>query len=68
MFIQTFSFLAFIVPEKSVAKTFKNGKIENLSKGQNSKSYGSLATILPLHLQTLETKCDISFIEVGPQT
>ena len=30
IFIQTFSFLAFIVPEKSVMKIFKNGKFENL--------------------------------------
>ena len=27
MFIQTFSFLAFLVPEKPATKIFKNGKI-----------------------------------------
>ena len=68
MFIRTFSFLAFIVTEKSVTKIFKNGKIWKPIKEQNSKSYGPLATILPLHLPYLrETKCGISFIEVEPQ-
>ena len=68
MFIQTLSFLAFLGSEKSVTKIFKNGKIWKPSKGHNSMSYGLLATILPIHLPYLETKCGISFIEVGPQT
>ena len=50
MFIQIFSFLAFMTPEKSVTKIFKNGKIWKPMKWYNSKSYGPLATILPLHL------------------
>ena len=53
MFIQYFSFLAFIVPEKSVTKIFKNGKIWKPIKGHKSKSYGPLATILPIHLPYL---------------
>ena len=53
MFIRTFSFLAFIVPEKSVTKIFKNGKIGKPVKGHISKSYGPMATSLPLHLHYL---------------
>ena len=53
MFIQTFSFLAFIDPEKSVMTIFKNGKIWKSMKVHNYKSYGPLATILPLHLPYL---------------
>ena len=69
MFIQIFSFLAFIVPEKSVMKIFKNVRIWKPIKGHKSNSYGPLATILPWHLfLTLETKCYISFIVVRPQT
>ena len=64
VFIQTFNFLAFIVPQKSVTKIFKKGKIWKPIKEQNSKSYGPFATIL----LTLETKCGISFIEVGSKT
>ena len=48
MFIQTFSFLALIVPEKSDTKIFKNGKILKPIKGHNSKSYGPL-TPIPVH-------------------
>ena len=43
----------FIVPEKSVTKIFKNGKIWKPMKGHNSNSNGPLATILPLHLSYL---------------
>ena len=53
MFIRTFNFLAFIVPEKSDTKIFKNGKIWKPIKGHDSKSYEPLATILPLHLPYL---------------
>ena len=53
MFIPTFSFLAFIVPETSVTKIYKNGKIWKPMKRHNSMSYGPLATILPLHLTYL---------------
>ena len=53
MFIQIYSFLAFIVSQKSVTKIFKNGKIWKPMKGYNSKSYGPLATILPQHLPYL---------------
>ena len=56
MSIQTFSFLAFFVPEKSVTKIFKNGKILKPTKGDNSKSYGLLATILQLHHSYLRNK------------
>ena len=49
-------------------KILKNDKIWKSIKGQNSKSYGPLATILPLHFLTSETKWVISFIEVGLQT
>ena len=42
-----------LVPEKSVTKIFKNGKIWKPIKGHKSKSYGPLATILPLHLPYL---------------
>ena len=49
-------------------KIFKKGKIWKPMKGHNSKSYGPLATILPLDLPYLETKCGLSFIEDGPQT
>ena len=48
------SFLAFIVPEKSVINTFKNGKIWKPTKGHNSKSYWPLATnfaTTPLYLR-----------------
>ena len=48
MFIRTFSFLAFIVPKKSVKKSFKNDKIWKPMKGHISKSYGLLANILSL--------------------
>ena len=53
MFIQTLSFLTSIVPEKSVTKFFKNGKIWKTMKGQNSMSYEPLATVLPLHFPYL---------------
>ena len=47
MFIQTFNFLAFIVPEKST-KIFKNDKIWTTIKGHNSKSY-RLLTPIPVY-------------------
>ena len=53
LFIWTFSFLVFMVPEKSVMKVFKNDKIWNLWRDINSKMFGPLATILPLHLPYL---------------
>ena len=53
MLIQAFSFLAFIVPWKSVMKIFKNGVIWKPIKEYNFKSYGLLATFLPLHLPYL---------------
>ena len=68
MFIQILSFLAFIVPEKSVMKIFKKGKILNSMKGCKCKNYGPLAIVLPLHLPFLRDQDVISFIEVGPQT
>ena len=40
MFIQTFNFLAFIIPEKSVTKIFKNVKIENLSRNITPRVMG----------------------------
>ena len=62
MFIQTISFLAFIVPEKSVTKVFENGKIWKPMKGHNSKSYGPSA-ILPLHLTYLRDQVWYKFCQ-----
>ena len=50
-------------------------RYENFQEWQNLKtyegtelrSYGPLATIMPLHLP-FETKCEIRFIEAVPQT
>ena len=53
---KTFSFLAFLVPEKSVMKIFKNSKIWKPTKEYNTKSSGPLATILPLHLPHVKNK------------
>ena len=53
MFIQIFSSIAFIVPEKSVTNFFKNGKIWKPITGHKYKSYGLLVNILPLHLPYL---------------
>ena len=65
MFIQT---LAFIVPEKSVTKIFKNGKIENISRDITARVMGPWPPFCHYTFLTLETKCGIRFIEVGPQT
>ena len=53
IFIQIFSSIAFIVPEKPVTNFFKNGKIWKPIKGHKYKNYGVLANILPLHIPYL---------------
>ena len=68
MFIPTFSFLAFLAPEKSVTKIFKNGKSKNLPRDVTPRVMGPWPLFLDYTLLTLETKSSISFIEVGPQT
>ena len=45
----------------SVTKIFKIGKIWKPIKGHNSKSYGPLATILPLHLPYLREQVWYTF-------
>ena len=68
MFIQIFSSLAFIVPEKSVTKFLRMAKFENLSKDISPRVMGLWPPFCHYTFFTLETKCEISFIEVGPQT
>ena len=52
MYTQIFSFLAFIIPEKSVTKIFKNGKILKPIEG-NVQELWALVIILTLHLPYL---------------
>ena len=61
MFIRFFSFLAFLVPEKSVANIFKNGKIWKPTTGQNSNNYAPWPPFCHYNFLILETKCGIKY-------